>query len=152
MDTKRRATPIMIVIILVLGIVLTVFFIHDRKNSVIERKTGYSLPDYCTIEEYVGYGSIFNRTGFEFKAKIDSVEHMNEVITTLHKLYGDDHHEIDLSEFNIKKYSLFAGQKIIPKPTTISWVIVGRLEKGSVVGFVDIEDTTQPYVYMYYAE
>lgn len=142
----------MITIVLVLGIVLTFFFVRDRKTSVIERKTNFALPDYCTIEKYVGYGSIFNRTGFEFKAKIDTVEHMNEVITMLHGLYGDDHHEIDISEFNIKKYSLFAGQKIIPSPSTISWVIVGRLEKGSVVGFVDIEDTTQPCLYMYYAE
>lgn len=152
MDRNRKITPIMIMIILVLGIVLAVFFVHDRKTSVIERKTEYSVPEYCTIEEYVGYGSIFNRTGFEFKAKIDSVEHMNDVITALHGLYGDDHHEIDISEFNVQKYSLFSGQKIIPNPSTISWVIVGRLAEGSVVGFVDIENTTQPYLYMYYAE
>ena len=152
MGGNKRTVPVMIAIIVALGVVLAVFFIRDGKTSVIERKTSYKLPDYCTIEEYVGYGSIFNRTGFEFKAKIDSVEHMNDVITTLHGLYGDDHHEIDISEFNIQKYSLFASQKIIPNPSTVSWVIVGRLAEGSVVGFVDIEDTTQPYLYMYYAE
>ena len=152
MGGNKKTATVMITIIVALAIVLAVFFIRDSKNSVIERKTGYSVPNYCTIEDYIGYGSIFNRTGFELKAKIDTIDHMNEVITALHELYGDDHHEIELSEFNIQKYSLFSGQQLIPNPSAISWVIVGKVEKGSVVGFVDLEDTNQPYLYMYYAE
>ncbi len=152
MGGNKKTVPILIVLIVAMGIVLAVFFIRDRKTSVIERKTNYKLPDYCTIEDYVGYGSIFNRTGFEVKVKIDTVEHMNEVITTLYGLYGADHHEIEISDFEVQKYSLFSGQKLIPNPTTVSWVIVGRLATGSVVGFVDLEGSAEPYLYMYYAE
>ena len=151
MDRKKQ-TIIMIVLLVVLGGVLLFFFIRDDKKSVIERKTGYELPSYCTIEKYVAYGSIFNRTGFEAKIRIDNNTNMNATIMQMYEKLGEDHHEITLQEFNVEKYSLFADQKLVPEPTTVSWVIVGKAGKGSLVVFMCIENQTECYMYMYYAE
>ena len=151
MESKKRTTVI-VVIFVVLAILLAVFFIRDDKKKVIERKTGYSVPDNYTIEKYVGYGSIFNRTGFEARIVMDSTEHMNETIAQLNGLLGDDYHEISLDEYAIQKYSLFANQKLVPSPTSVSWVIVGNAGAGKLVAFVCIENQTQNVMYLYYAE
>ena len=84
------------------------------------------------------------------KIRIDTVEHMNEVIEVMHDKLGDNHHEIGLSEYNIEKYSLFSGEKLIPNPTTVSWVIVGPAGSGTLVVFVCVENQIEPYMYMYY--
>ncbi|MBO4687766.1 MAG: hypothetical protein J5636_04570 [Clostridiales bacterium] len=147
-DNKRAI--FLISVLLVLGIVLIVFKVLDSKERVIERKTGYAVPDYCTIEKYIAYGSMFNRKGFEAKIRIDTPEHMNEIIDQMHLKLGDNHHEIDVAEYNIEKYSLFSGEKLIPEPTTISWVIVGPAGSGTLVVFMCIENQIEPYMYMYY--
>ena len=149
-DNKK--TIVLIVALVVLLAVFVVFSVLDRKESVIKRKTGYEVPDYCTIEKYVAYGSIFNRKGFEAKIRIDTVEHMNEVITVMFEKLGDNQHEIELAEYNIEKYSLFSGQKLVPEPTTTSWVIVGDAGSGKLVVFVCVENQLDPYMYMYYNE
>ncbi|MBR2751003.1 MAG: hypothetical protein IKD90_07720 [Clostridiales bacterium] len=150
-EDKKKLT-IIAVLLIVFAVVLGVFFVLDEKEKVIERKTGFDVPSYCTIEDYRPSGSIFRRTSFEAKIRIDTVAHMNEVIQTAHGLYGDDFHEIPLAEYNIQKYTLFSGQKIVPNPSSVSWVIVGRRSKGSVVMFVCMENSSTPYVYVYYNE
>lgn len=154
---KNRTVYILIALLLILGAVLLVFTIRDNKKSVIKRKTGYSVPSEYTIEKYCSYGSIFNRTGFEAKIRIDTPEHMDDTIVQLVEMLGDDYHEIELSEYNITKYSLFSDQKIIPEPETISWVIVGPAKSGTLVCFLDIEHDESSaehvdkyYMYMYY--
>ncbi|MBR3057326.1 MAG: hypothetical protein IKG93_05085 [Clostridiales bacterium] len=152
MRSENKKTLIIVVVMVVLAAVLAVFYIRDTKKSVIKRKTNFEVPSYCDIVDYYAYGSIFKRTGFEAKIKIDTVDHMNEVIGTAHELYGDDFHEISVYDFAIQKYSLFSGQKLIPNPTVVSWVIVGKVGSGSVVMFVDVEENNIPYAYLYYAE
>ncbi|MBR5974181.1 MAG: hypothetical protein IK020_03260 [Clostridiales bacterium] len=149
MNNNKRSI-ILISVLVVLGIILIIFKVLDGKRNVIERKTGYEVPSYFTIEKYVAYGSMFHRTGFEAKIKIDSVEHMNETIDQMHQKLGDNHHEIDLSEYNIEKYALFSGEKLIPEPSTTSWVIVGPAGSGTLVVFMCIENQLDPYMYMYY--
>ena len=141
---------IMLSVLLVLVAVLVVFFVLDRKESVIERKTGYSIPSYCKIEKYVAYGSLFKRTGFEAKVRIDSADNMNVVISDMYTMLGDDYPEIDLEEYNTEKYALFSGTKLMPDPTSTSWVIVGPAKSGTLVCFVCVENMTDCYMYMYY--
>jgi len=148
----RKKIIVIVALLVIFGAILAIFVIRDDKKKVIERKTDFAVPDYCTIEDYRAYGSIFRRTGFEAKMRIDSVDHMNEVIQKAFQLYGDDHHEITLQDFENQKYALFSGQKLIPNPSTISWVIVSKRAKSSVVMFVCIEGENTPYAYMYYAE
>ena len=150
-EDKKKVTTI-VVLLVIFATVLAVFFIRDEKEKVIKRKTGFDVPSYCSIEDYRPSGSIFRRTSFEAKIRIDTVEHMNEIIQTAYGLYGDDFHEIPLSEYNIQKYSLFEGQKIIPNPSSVSWVIVGRRSPGAVVMFVCMENNSTPYLYVYYNE
>lgn len=150
MYEEKKKVMIIAVLLVVLAIILAVFFIRDDKKKVIERSTGFEVPSYCTIEDYRPSGSIFRRTAFEAKIRIDSVQHMNEVIEKAHQLYGDDYHEITLSEYSVQKYSLFSGVNIIPNPTSVSWVIVGRRTSGSVVMFICIENDTIPYLYVYF--
>jgi hypothetical protein len=150
MRDNRKTTILLVSVLAVLAIVFIVFKVLDSEKRVIKRKTGYEVPSYCTIEKYVGYGSMFNRKGFEAKIRIDTVEHMNEVIEVMHDKLGDNHHEIGLSEYNIEKYSLFSGEKLIPNPTTVSWVIVGPAGSGTLVVFVCVENQIEPYMYMYY--
>ena len=147
-DNKK--TVILISLLVVLGIVLIIFKVLDSKERVIKKKTGYDVPDYCTIEKYVAYGSMFNRKGFEAKIRIDTPEHMNEIILQMHEKLGDNYHEIDVAEYNIEKYSLFSGEKLIPEPSTTSWVIVGPAGSGTLVVFMCIENQLEPYMYMYY--
>lgn len=146
---------ILIVLLVILGAVLLVFFIRDNNKDIIKRKTGYSIPDYCKIEKFVKYGSIFNRKRFEAKVSIDNADHLEETIVTLQGMLGDDYHEIPLSEYKITKYSLFSEQKLIPNPVEISWVIVGPIRSGTLVCFLDIEEEEGArvfYMYMYYDE
>lgn len=155
MMKKNRTVIILVSLLVVLGVILLVFSIRDNKKDIIKRKTGYSLPDYCKIEKFVKYGSIFNRKRFEAKISIDNADHLEETISTLQGMLGDDYHEIPLSEYNITKYSLFSEQKLIPEPIEISWVIVGPIKSGSLVCFLDIEDVEgvhEFYMYMYYDE
>ncbi|MBO4927153.1 MAG: hypothetical protein J5379_02750 [Clostridiales bacterium] len=149
MDSGKRNT-ILIVLLLILGAIMIFLLVRDRKESVISRKTGYSIPDYCTVEKYEAYGSIFNRPRFEAKIKIDTPEHMGDVIVDMNRLLGDDYHEIPLAEYNIEKYSLFADQKLMPEPTGTSWVIVGKAGQGTLVVFVCQESQNYCYMYMYY--
>jgi hypothetical protein len=138
-----------------LGITLIVFAIIDNdKKGMIEKKTGYSVPSEFKIEKFVKYGSLFKRTGFEAKIRIDTADHLEETIVTLQGMLGDDYHEISLADYNIEKYSLFSGTKLVPEPVEISWVIVGPAKSGTLVCFLDIEhDETEDhvfYMYMYY--
>jgi hypothetical protein len=141
---------IMISVLLVLVSVLIVFFVLDQKERVIKQKTGYSIPSYCKIEKYVAYGSLFHRTGFEAKVRIDSADNMNVVITDMQAMLGDDYHEISLADYSAEKYALFSGTKLIPDPTSISWVIVGPVKSGTLVCFVCVENMADCYMYMYY--
>lgn len=156
MMKKNKTIIILAALLVVLGTILLVFVIRDsNKKDLIERKTGYSLPDYCTIEDFVKYGSIFNRKRFEAKVRIDNVDHLEETIATLQGMLGDDYHEIPLSEYNIEKYSMFSDQKLIPEPIEVSWVIVGYAKDGTLVCFLDIEEEEGAHVfnmYMYYEE
>ena len=152
MEYNKKIVTTLVALLLVLGIVVAVMFIRDDKESVIERKTTFSVPSYCTIEDYRAYGSMFNRSGFEAKIRIDNVQHMNELILKMNTLLGDDYHEISLAEYNITKYDLFQKEKLIPNPSSVSWVIVGPITRGSLVIFMCIENTADYYMYMYYVE
>ena len=152
---KNRTVIVMIALLVILGSVLLFFVIRDGdKKGMIKRKTGYSVPSEFKIEKFVKYGSLFKRTGFEAKIKIDNSDHLEETIVTLQSMLGDDYHEISLSDYNIEKYSLFSGTKLVPNPTEISWVIVGPCESGTLVCFLDIEHDEEEehvfYMYMYY--
>ena len=147
---NNRVVIVLISLIVLLGGILVFFLIRDRKMAVIERKTGIDIPDYCDLKEYVSYGSLFNRTGFEAKFQVDSGDHTNELIVQMNNVLGDDYHEIELKDYNIEKYSLFSGQKLVPNPSTTSWVIVGPCKAGTLVVFMDIENDTELYMYMYY--
>ncbi len=150
MMKNNRVVIVLISLIVLLGGILVFFLIRDRKMAVIERKTGIDIPDYCDLKEYVSYGSLFNRTGFEAKFQVDSGDHTNELIVQMNNVLGDDYHEIELKDYNIEKYSLFSGQKLVPNPSTTSWVIVGPCKAGTLVVFMDIENDTELYMYMYY--
>ncbi|MBP5416071.1 MAG: hypothetical protein J6Y58_00945 [Clostridiales bacterium] len=153
---KNKTIIILAALLVVLGTILLVFVIRDNnKKALIERKTGYSLPDYCTIEDFVKYGSIFNRKRFEAKVRIDNADHLEETINTLQGMLGDDYHEIPLDEYNVEKYSMFSDQKLVPEPIEVSWVIVGYAKDGVLVCFLDIEEEEGAHVfnmYMYYEE
>ena len=152
---KNRTVIVMIALLVILGSVLLFFVIRDGdKKGMIKRKTGYSVPSEFKIEKFVKYGSLFKRTGFEAKIKIDNSDHLEETIVTLQSMLGDDYHEISLSDYNIEKYSLFSGTKLVPNPTEISRVIVVPGESGTLVCFLDIEHDEEEehvfYMYMYY--
>ena len=152
MMKNNKMVIALIVLLVILGGVLAFFFIRDRKMAVIERKTGIDIPSYCDLKEYVAYGSLFNRTGFEAKFQIDSADHINELIVMMNQKLGDDYHEIELKDYNVEKYSLFSGQKLVPNPSATSWVIVGYCKSGTLVVFMDIENDSELDMYMYYNE
>ena len=152
MGSSKKTTVILIALVILLGITFVVFKVLDQKKRVIERKTGYDVPNYCTIEKYVAGGSMFHRNSFEAKIRIDTSDHMFEVINEFHEILGENHDEIELSRFNIIKYELFGSCKLIPNPTSSSWEAVGKVKDGDLVVFVCLENNTDPYLYMYYAE
>ncbi len=152
MRSNRKTTIILIVLIIILSATFVVLKVLDQKERVIKRKTGYDIPDYCTIEKYVAGGSIFHRNSFEAKIRIDTSDHMFEVVSQMHDIIGENHDEIELSKFNVIKYELFGSCKLIPSPTSTSWEAVGEVKDGSLVVFVCVENDTDPYLYMYYAE
>lgn len=149
---SNRKTKVMIILLVILVGVFVAFKILDRKKSVIERKTGFEVPSYCSIEEYIAGGSMFHRNSFEAKIRIDNSDHMFEVINQLHELLGENHDEIQLAEFNRIKYQLFAGMKLIPNPSSSCWESVGTGKDGDIVVFVCIENNVDYYLYMYYSE
>lgn len=150
MMKNNKVVIVLIALLVILGGVLVFFVIRDRKMAVIERKTGIDIPSYCDLKEYVAYGSLFNRTGFEAKFEIDSADHINELIVLMNNTLGDDYHEIEPKDYNVEKYSLFSGQKLVPDPCETSWVIVGPCKNGTLVVFMDIENEYELYMYMYY--
>lgn len=149
MDSKRKLTAMVVILLALIG-VFAIFKARDQEKRVIARKTGYDLPDYCSIEKYIPYGSMFNRKGFEAKIKIDTADNMSQVISDMNQLLGDDYGEITLAEYNVIKYDLFGSTKLVPAPTATSWEIVGRVKSGSLVVFICIENELDFYMYMYY--
>ena len=150
MMKNNKMVIVLIALLVLLGGVLVFFLIRDRKMAVIERKTGIDIPEYCDLKEYVSYGSLFNRPGFAAKFEVDSADHINELLVMMNNYLGDDYHEIELKDYNIEKYSLFSGQKLVPEPSATSWVIVGPCKSGTLVVFMDIEHDSELDMYMYY--
>lgn len=142
----------MISLLVVLIAVFVVFKVLDKHERVIERKTGFDVPEYCTIEEYVAGGSLFHRKSFETKIRIDTSDHMFEIIAQLHDMLGENHDELSLSEFNSIKYQLFEGMKLIPNPSSSCWESVGDVKDGKLVVFICIENDADYFLYMYYSE
>ena len=137
---------------LILIIAMGVMFFNDRNSAVLERTLQYELTDDMQIVQMKKHGSIFSRSAYEARIRIDA-DNPEAAVELISEAYDFGGAVFPPPDYEDLASQIFDGIDIIPHPeeNTAVWVMSCRDDNfHEVTHIMCAEGTGEAYLYIYY--
>ncbi|MCQ2515924.1 MAG: hypothetical protein MJ094_03585 [Saccharofermentans sp.] len=155
---QNRRERILIITTIVLALFMIGCFIYDSSKNLLKRTLAYELPQYAKVVEIDKHGFSFYRVGYEAKVLVDA-NNPEDILACFVNGYDFSGSMMSYQEYQEISELLFGedGQlsyaDIVPNPASGSgvWMCEVITEEGhTIVQLLDIENSDDSYLYIYY--
>lgn len=147
---NRNIVLVCLTVVLLLGAFF--MFFNDRNSAVLDRTLQYELTDDMQIVQMKKHGSVFSRSSYEARIRIDAnnPEAVVERIATAYDFAGALFPPLEYADLATQ---IFDGITIIPHPEekTSVWVMSCIDDNGhEITHIMCAEGPGEAYLYIYY--